>query len=68
LEDDNIVSTIHGKGTFINSISFVQKQEETQLALEKELAEWILKAKRCNLDAKQIKDLVYLFLEQDEYA
>jgi DNA-binding transcriptional regulator YhcF (GntR family) len=68
LEEENIDSTVHEKGTYINLTSFVQKQEETQLALEKELAEWISKAKSCNLNAKQIKDLVDLFLEEDKHA
>lgn len=64
LEEEGFTITVHGKGTFVLAINqdFVLEQQRKEI--EKEMENIILKAKRCGIQKKEIKELFDFILEE----
>ncbi len=64
LEEEGMVCTIHGKGTYVSKINPNLLQEEMQKQLEESLLQAIQKAKLMKMSDEDIVDLVSLLLEE----
>ncbi len=64
LEEEGLVHTVHGKGTYIAAINQNVLKEEMQKQLEDEFLSAIQKAKSMDMDEKEIISLVELLLEE----
>lgn len=64
LEQEGYISTVHGKGSYVNDISIGMIMEENKKAIEKEFSETIEKAKLCGLTESEIKSLFFIILEE----
>lgn len=61
LEEENIIITIHGKGTFIKDVSVNQQDSETTARIKKDLEILLVDAYYANIDKKDILDWVTNF-------
>lgn len=61
LEEENIIITIHGKGTFIKDVSVNQQDSETTARIKKDLEILLVDAYYANIDKQDILDWVTNF-------
>lgn len=63
LEEEGIVKTIHGKGTYIMHIDQKMIAEENKKEIEDELLKVYHKAKNYGLDDKEINEILKMIME-----
>lgn len=63
LEEEGFVTTIHGKGTFVNASDKSLAMEARRKDVEEEFARAIEKALLAGLTADEIKDIIEIILE-----
>lgn len=64
LEEENFVTTVHGKGTFVNAADRQLAFEARRKAVEDDLAKTVEKAKAAGLSAKEIRGMLDILLEE----
>lgn len=64
LEEEGLVITVHGKGTYIAITNRECLLEEQKKELEADLEKAILKGRRCGISDEEIKSLFELLLEE----
>ena len=65
LEEDGFTVTIHGKGTYVNTIDPSQVLEQRQKEVEADLEMAIQKGRACNLNDEELKQMFLLLLEDE---
>ena len=65
LEEDGFIYTVHGKGSYVASISSEQILEEKIKKLEKDLASTIRQARLFNVGDNELKELFNILLEEE---
>ncbi|MCD7894466.1 MAG: GntR family transcriptional regulator [Erysipelotrichaceae bacterium] len=63
LEEEGFTITVHGKGTYVNTINPELLLEEQKKELETDLEKAIQKGRRCGISDEDIKSLFELILE-----
>lgn len=63
LEEEGYTITVHGKGTYVNTINPELLLEEQKKELEADLEKAIQKGRRCGISDKDIRSLFELILE-----
>ncbi|MGO4921820.1 GntR family transcriptional regulator [Bifidobacterium choerinum] len=66
LEQEGLVVTVQGKGTFVAEVSPNIVAEELNRQMEEEFAQAITKARRLRLDDEEIMELVTLLLDETD--
>lgn len=66
LEQEGLVVTVQGKGTFVAEVSPNIVAEELNRQMEEEFAQAIAKARRLRLDDEEIMELVTLLLDETD--
>ncbi|KFI57196.1 regulatory protein GntR [Bifidobacterium choerinum] len=66
LEQEGLVVTVQGKGTFVAEVSPNIVAEELNHQMEEEFAQAIAKARRLRLDDEEIMELVTLLLDETD--
>lgn len=66
LEQEGLVVTVQGKGTFVAEVSPNIVAEELNRQMEEEFAQAISKARRLRLDDEEIMELVTLLLDETD--
>ena len=64
LEEEGFVTTVHGKGTFVNEADHQLATEARKKAVEDELAAVMTKAKHAGLTDDEIRSMVEILLEE----
>ena len=64
LEEEGFVTTVHGKGTFVNATDSQIALETRRKALEDELSSLIDKAVCAGLEKDEIREMVEIILEE----
>jgi len=64
LEEEGFVTTVHGKGTFVNATDSQIASEARRKAVEDELASLIDKAVCAGLEKDEIREMVEIILEE----
>ncbi|MBR3151841.1 MAG: GntR family transcriptional regulator [Erysipelotrichaceae bacterium] len=64
LEEENFVTTVHGKGTFVNAADRQLAFEARRKAVEDDLAKTVEKAKAAGLSAEEIRGMLDILLEE----
>lgn len=64
LESDGFVITVHGKGTYVKSANSQLLLEEQRKEVETDLEMAIQKGRRCQMSDDEIKELIYLIMEE----
>ncbi|MBR3168597.1 MAG: GntR family transcriptional regulator [Erysipelotrichaceae bacterium] len=64
LEEENFVTTVHGKGTFVNAADRQLAFEARRKAVEDDLAKTVEKAKAAGLSAEEIRGMMDILLEE----
>ena len=64
LEEEGFVTTVHGKGTFVNEADHQLALEARKKAVEDELAAVMTKAKHAGLTDDEIRSMVEILLEE----
>ncbi len=65
LEADGFTVTIHGKGTYVNTIDPSRVLEQRQKEVEADLEMAIQKGRACNLNDEELKQMFLLLLEDE---
>ena len=64
LEEEGFVTTVHGKGTFVNATDSQIASEARRKAVEDELSSMIDKAVCAGLEKDEIREMVEIILEE----
>lgn len=64
LEEEGFVTTVHGKGTFVNETDSQTAYEARRKAVEDELSGVVAKALCAGLDKDEIRELLEIILEE----
>ena len=64
LEGENFVTTVHGKGTFVNAADKQLALEARRKAVEDDLAKAVSKARAAGLSAEEIRSMLDILLEE----
>ena len=64
LEQEGFVATIHGKGSFVTSLSSNLAMEEQRKEVEQLMEQAIRKGRNCNMSNEDLQNLFSLFLEE----
>ena len=64
LEQEGLTATIHGKGTYVKSPNPEALQEERRREIETELDALVQKAKRYEITAQEIYDMLGIIMEE----
>ena len=64
LEEEGFVTTVHGKGTFVNDADHQHAVEAKKKAIEGEFAAVLTKAKHAGLTPDEIRSIVEILLEE----
>ncbi len=64
LEEENFVTTVHGKGTFVSAADRQLAFEARRKAVEDDLAKTVEKAKAAGLSAEEIRGMLDILLEE----
>ena len=65
LEADGFTVTVHGKGTYVNTIDPGLLLEQRQKEVEADLEMAIQKGRACNLNDEELKQMFLLLLEDE---
>ncbi len=65
LEADGFTVTVHGKGTYVNTIDPSLLLEQRQKEVEADLELAIRKGRACNLNDEELKQMFMLLLEEE---
>ena len=65
LEEDGLVVTVHGKGTYVAATDSGLALEARRKAAEEELSLAVSKAKLAGLDDKDIREILEMILEEE---
>ena len=63
LEQDGLIATIHGKGSFILGANPKLLEEERQREVEDYMEQAVTKGKSCGMSDDQLREILELFLE-----
>lgn len=63
LEEEGFITTIHGKGSFVNCANQQMLLEEKKKEVETALETAIRKGKSCGMSQEELKDLFFIILE-----
>jgi len=64
LEEEGLIQTVHGKGSYIKQFNKALLLEEQQKEIEQDLEKLLLKAKQYHLERKQVVNMFDLMLEE----
>lgn len=64
LEEEGLIQTVHGKGSYIKQFIKALLLEEQQKEIEQDLEKLLLKAKQYHLERKQVVNMFDLMLEE----
>lgn len=64
LEEEGLVQTVHGKGTYVTGLSREMMAEQQRREIEIELEQVVRKAKAYGLTQEELKSLLTLMLEE----
>ena len=64
LEAENFVTTVHGKGTFVNAADRQLAVEARRKAVEDELGKAVEKAMAAGMSREEIRDMLDILLEE----
>lgn len=64
LEEEGLVQTVHGKGTYVVGLSREMMAEQQRREIENELEQVVRKAKACGLTQEELISLLTLMLEE----
>ena len=64
LEVEGFVSTVHGKGSYVNRLNVHLLEEEARKEIEAELGHLVRKARLIGLTDKEIESLLAMMLEE----
>ncbi len=64
LEEENFVTTVHGKGTFVSAADRQLAFEARRKAVEDDLAKTVEKAKAAGLSAEEIRGMLDILMEE----
>ena len=64
LEEEGLVQTVHGKGTYVTGLSREMMAEQQRREIENELEQVVRKAKAYGLTQEELKSLLTLMLEE----
>lgn len=64
LEEEGLIQTVHGKGSYIKQFNKARLLEEQQKEIEQDLEKLLLKAKQYHLERKQVVNMFDLMLEE----
>ena len=66
LEDEGFVTTVHGKGTFVNTADRQMAAEARRKAVEDDFAAAVQRAKAAGLDDDEIRAALEIILEETD--
>ena len=66
LEDEGFVTTVHGKGTFVNTADREMAAEARRKAVEDDFAAAVQRAKAAGLDDDEIRAALEIILEETD--
>ncbi len=66
LEDEGFVTTVHGKGTFVNTTDRQMAAEARRKAVEDDFAAAVQRAKAAGLDDDEIRAALEIILEETD--
>ncbi|MBF0580181.1 GntR family transcriptional regulator [Erysipelotrichaceae bacterium RD49] len=66
LDAEGLVTTVHGKGSYVNAIDAEFSKEQARRQIEEELTKTIAKARLMDISSQEIKDMVDLLLEDSK--
>lgn len=64
LDQEGMIATVHGKGSFVLAINPVQKREEQLKVVQSELEATVNKARIAGISDEDIKELLTLVMEE----
>lgn len=64
LEEENFVTTVHGKGTFVTATDSELAMEARRHAVEEDFCHAIEKARAVGMSDEEIKELFYIIIEE----
>lgn len=64
LDQEGMIATVHGKGSFVLAINPVQKREEQLKVVQSELEATVNKARIAGISDEDIKELLALVMEE----
>ncbi len=64
LEQEGLVQTVHGKGTYVTGLSSEMLAEQQRREIESELEKVVQKAKNYGLTPEELKGILALLLEE----
>ena len=65
LEEEGFITTVHGKGSFVNSANQQVLLEEKKKEVETTLEAAIRKGKSCGMSQEELKELFFIILEDE---
>lgn len=64
LDQEGMIVTVHGKGSFVRAVNPALKKEEQLKAIQKELETIVNKARITGIDDEDIKELFMIVMEE----
>lgn len=64
LDSEGLVTTVHGKGSYVNAIDPQFSQEQARRQIEETLSQTIAKARLMGMSSQEILEMVSLLLEE----
>lgn len=66
LEEEGLVSTVHGKGTFVNSVNKTFLEEQTRRSVEEMLEKAVQQARQAGIPRPDFEEMFSLLMDEYE--